>query len=50
MRVMFVDIQSCWFKKLKTEDNNDRTTEEVTHGLMTDKYLTEMFFKFIGDY
>lgn len=50
MRVMFVDIQSCWFKKLKTEDNNDRPTEEVTHGLRTDKYLNEKIFKFIGDY
>lgn len=50
MRVMFVDIQSCWFKKLKTEDKNDRPTEEVTHGLMTDKYVNEEIFKFIEDY
>lgn len=35
---------------LKTEDKNDRPTEEVTHGLMTDKYLNEDIFKFIGDY
>lgn len=50
MRVMVVDIQSCWFKKLKTEDKNDRPTEEVTHGLMTDKYLNEEIFKSIWDY
>lgn len=37
-------------KKLKTEDKNDRPTEEVTHGLMTDTYLNEEIFKSIWDY
>lgn len=50
MRVMFVDIELCWFKKLKIEDKNDRLIEEVIYGLMIDKYLNEEIFKFIWDY
>lgn len=35
---------------MKTEDKNDRPTEEITHGLKTDKYLNGNIFKSIGDY